>query len=299
MKTKLLNLLFIFFLLFSGNIQAKKVLLRFNLQKGTIYSMTMDMTNTVDQSLMGQNVKIDQKMKMVLDWKVLDVLPNKNYLAEYSFGKISMEINANGQNVNFDSENPTENNPILAPLNEMKKVKLQIEFTNLGKVVKVTGMEDLISKISGNQTLSQSFQMFSSESNFESFFSQTFNYFPEKEVEKGDKWTSSMKLSTIMNMETKMDFEVADITNDHVILNVNSVVNIDTPIEQQGMKIQLKMDGTQKGTMNINLKDGWLDESNLIQNFTMNMKMKNPQSGEDLEIPIKMKSAVKISVERK
>lgn len=299
MKTKLCNLLIVFFLLFSGNIQAKKVLLRFNLQKGTIYSMTMDMTNVVDQSMMGQNIKIDQKMLMVLDWKVLDVLPNKNFLAEYSFGKIKMDMNANGQNMNFDSENPVENDPALASLKDFKSMKLQVEFTELGKVVKVSGMENLINNISGNQALSQSLQMFSSESNFESFFGQTFSYFPEKEVEKGDKWTSSMKLSTIMNMETKMDFEVADITNDRVNLNVKSVVNIDSPIEQQGMKIQLKMDGTQDGTMNINLKDGWLDESNLVQDFSMNMKMKNPQSGEDLEIPIKMKSAVKISVDRK
>lgn len=299
MKTKLYSLLVVFVILFSGNIHAKTVLLRFNLQKGTTYSMTMDMTTGVDQSMMGQNIKIDQKVKLVLNWKVLDVTPEKHFLIEYSIEKISLNMNVNGQDVVLDSDNPDQNNPGAEALKNLKDLKFQAEMTDMGKVVKITGLEALAAKFAGNQTLAQSLQMFSSEQSMESFFGQTFNYFPEKEVGIGDKWTASINLASIMNMAINMDFEVADVKDDQVILNVNSSTKADTQIEQSGMKIQVKLDGTQTGTMTINPKDGWIDQSNLNQQFMINLKMKNPQSGEDMEIPMKMNATTQTSVVRK
>lgn len=297
MKSKLVFLLVILFL--SQAVQAKKVLLRFNLQKGAIYTMTMDMTTGVDQAVMGQNVKIDQKMKLIFNWKVLDVTPEKHFLIDYSIEKISLDMNANGQNIALDSDKPDQNGLGNDVFKNLKDLKFQAEMTDMGKVVKISGIENLASAIGGNQALAQSLQMFSSEQNMESFFGQTFNYFPEKEVGKGDKWTASVNMASMMNMAINMDFEVADIKDDQVLLNVNSVTKADTQVEQQGMKIQVKLDGTQTGTMTINPKDGWLDQSNLNQQFVINMKLKNPQSGEDMEIPMKMNSTAQISVVRK
>jgi hypothetical protein len=297
MKSKLVFLLVILFL--SQAVQAKKVLLRFNLQKGATYTMTMNMTVGVDQAVMGQNVKIDQKMKLVLNWKVLDVTPEKHFLIEYAIENISLNMNSNGQNVTFDSDKPEENNLGTDALKNLKNLRFQAEMTDMGKVVKISGIENLASAIGGNQALAQSLQMFSNEQNMQSFFGQNFNYFPEKEVGKGDKWSASTNMASIMNMAVNMDFEVADIKDDQVLLNVNSVTKADTQVEQQGMKIQVKLDGTQTGTMTINPKDGWMDQSNLNQQFVINMKLKNPQSGEDMEIPMKMNATTQTSVVRK
>ncbi len=296
MKTKLFTLFAVIFFLLSGNIQAKKVLLRFNLEKGAQYNMVMDVSSTIDQAVMGQDVDINQKMNMVFNWKVLDITPDKTFLVEYAFEKMKMEMSVNGQNLVFSTDSTEESTPAFSSaLKDLSKIKLQLEITDQGKIVSVKGMDELLSKFSGNQVLAQSMQMFTNESNFESFMGQTFNYFPEKEIGKGDTWTSSMKLPAMMNMDTKMDFEVADITDDVVKLNVNSLVNIDSPIEQAGMKMQVKMDGTQKGTMDINLKDGWLESSDLVQEFSMQMKLKNPQTGEDMEIPMKVQSTAKMT----
>jgi hypothetical protein len=297
MKTKLFFAIVVAIFLFTNAINAKsKVLLRLNPQKGTTYEMTMAMTNNIDQEMMSQKVKIDQKMGMVFTYQVLDVLPSKNFLIEYSITKITMNINVNGQEMNFDSGTDDSSNPMNASLKGLIGNKVKIELTPKGQIERVEGLEEYVKKLSENPQLAQSMQMFSNDNNFKSFIGQSFSYFPENEVKKGDKWTSSFKLPAMMNMETTMNFEVADIKKDQIALNVNSDVNINSPIEQQGMKIDMKMTGTQNGIMTIDPTDGWLRSSDLTQKFDLKMKMKNPQSGEDMEIPMIMNSVAKITV---
>lgn len=300
MKTKIVSLFIVVLFLCANTLQAKsKVLLRFNLKKGTTYEMTMTTTSKVEQKMAGQEVKIDQKMVFVLAYKVKDVLPNKNFLLEYSMPKIMMDMNVNGQKMSFDSSVDDESNPMNAALKGFDQIHLNIEMTSTGKVVRVEGIDDYLKKISVNNQLAQTMQMLSNENSFGSFIEQTFNYFPENEIKKEDKWSVSFKMPTFMELDTKMDFEVASIEKNDVLLNVNSDIKIDSPIEKNGMKIQMNMTGTQNGTMTIDSNDGWIKSSELTQKFDMNMKMKNPQSGEDMEIPMVVNSEISIQVEKK
>jgi hypothetical protein len=299
MKTKLIALFVVAILLVANLTQAQsKVLLRLNLQKGTSYEMTMAMTNNIDQEMMGQKMKIVQKMEMVFLYQVLDILPNDNFLIEYSMQNIKIDMDVNGQQIIMDA-NGDSSNPMNAALKGLVGNKLKIELNKMGKVERVEGLEEYAKKLSDNPQLAQSMQMFTDEKSFKSFIGQTFNYFPENEVIKGDKWTSTIKLPSLMNMETTMNFEVADVKADQIDLNVISDINIDAPIEQMGMKINMKATGTQNGTMIIDPTDGWLRSSDLNQKFDMKMKMKNPQSGEDMEIPMLMNSVAKITVVKK
>lgn len=299
MKTKLIALFVVAIFLVANLAQAQsKVLLRLNLQKGTSYEMTMAMTNNIDQEMMGQKMKIDQKMEMLLTYQVLDLLPNGNFLVEYSMQNMKMDMNVNGQQIIMDS-NGDASDPMNASLKGIVGNKIKIELNKMGQVERVEGLEEYAKKLSENPQLAQSMQMFSDEKNFKSFIGQSFNYFPENEIIKGDKWISTAKLPALMNMEIKMNFEVADIKPEQIDLNVISDINIDTPIEQMGMKMNMKVTGTQNGTMIIDLTDGWLRSSDLTQKFDMKMKMKNPQSGEDMEIPMVMNSVAKITVVKK
>lgn len=299
MKTRLLALLMVSFLLAANSLQAKKVMLRLNLKKGTIYEMTTAMTNNIDQEMMGQKIKMDQKIDMAMSFQVLDILPNKNFLIEYSFLKMKLGMNMNGQQMTFDSESSDENDPASKILKVLSSVKLKIEMDPRGQTQKVEGLESFAKELAGNPQMAQAMQMFTDENSFKSYVGQTFNYFPEAEVEMGSKWTASFKLPALMNMETSMNFEVAAIEKSLVTLNVTSDVNLDSPIEQGGMKMNIKMTGTQNGSMIIDTTDGWLSSSDLAQKFDMKMKMKNPQTGEDMEIPMLMNSVATITVVRK
>lgn len=300
MRTILFTLFISVILLATNLVQAEpKALLRLNLQKGTTYEMTMTTNIHVDQEMMGQKMKVGQKMEMIVSYKVLDVLANKNFLIEYLIKKISIEMNMNGKEMNFDSESTDSSNPMNTSFKNLVANSLKIELDQKGQVERVEGLEEYTKKLSQNPQMAQAMQVFTDTASFNSFIGQIFSYFPESEVSKGDKWTSSLKLPALMNTETIMNFEVIDIKADMIDLNVTSAVNLDAPIEQEGIKVNMKMTGTQNGTMTIDATDGWVRSSNLDQKFNMDMKMKNRQSGEDMEIPVILNSVTKITVIKK
>lgn len=299
MKTNRIALVLFAFLLTFSTAQARKVLLRMNLQKGSTYEMNMNSTSNIDQEMMGQNMKIVQKMDLASLYKVSDILPNKNFRIEYSVLKMKMDMDINGNQMTFDSQNPDDSNPMGSLMKTIVAAKINFDLSPTGKVENVSGLDELSKQISGNRQMAQSMQMFANQENFGSFISQTFSYIPEKVIKKGEKWSSSFKLPSLMDANTVMNFEAASIEKNALNLNVNSDVNMESPIEQNGMKIDMKMTGTQTGTMVVDPEDGWVRASDLNQKFDMHMKMKNPQSGEDMEIPMTVNAVTKYTVEKK
>lgn len=293
-------LLIIVSLFFTLSTQAKtKKLLRFNLEKGSVYEMVMDMNNNMDQEMMGQQLKMNQLMKMITIMTVEDVLPNNNFLVSYKYKSIKMDMNVMGNSMSFDSDNQEGNTPELELLKGLTEVKLTMEVTPLGKVQSVVGFDSFSNAFAANPQIKEMLKMFSNEESFKSSFGQTFNYFPEEAVTVGDSWDTSQKMEAIMNMEIDMHFEVADIQKNKVFLNVNSDINSDSEIEQNGMNIDMKMTGNQDGSMIINSKDGMLNTSNMTQDISMLMKMKNPQTNEDIEMPMKINSTIEVIVSKK
>jgi len=294
MKTKLIALCIITFLVASLSAgAANKVNLRLNLQKGRSYEMKMSSANQIDQEMMGQKVNINQKIDMVFNYVILDVLADKNALIEYSFQSMKMHMNMNGQEMNMDSES-SDGNPVNSAIKNLLLQKLKLTVNPKGEIVKVEGLEEYTKKLSGNQQLAQAMKMFADENSFKAFFAQIFNYIPEKEITVGDQWQSVVKMPELMDVGITMAFEVTAIENDQVNLNFKSIVDSETPVEQMGMKMNVKINGTQNGKMTINTLDGWILSSDLNQLFNMKIKMKNPQSGEDMEIPMVTNSVTNI-----
>lgn len=297
MKTKLTIVSFLIFLVVVNTNTFAGKLLRLNLQKGTTYEMAMTSSNQVEQEMMGQKMKVDQKMEMVFTYKVLEVLPEQKFRIEYSFSRMKAEMNLNGQEMKINTD--SINNLTEPGLKELLSLKLVMTVNQMGQVEKVEGLNEFAQKLSGNRQLAQSMQMFTSEENFKNYFAQTFNYFPGKEVSVGDQWKTSVKVPALMNTVIEMVYAVTAIEKDMVYLDFLSNVDTNSQIEQMGMKMDVKMAGKQSGKMVVNTGDGWLTASDMTQKFDMNLKMKNPQTGEDMTIPMVINSVVNIAVTKK
>ena len=295
MRTRLIAFMIalLFIALQTANSQPK-ALLRLHLEKGAEYHMTMVSDNNIDQQMNGQQMKILQKMEMVTSYKVLDILPDNNYFLGYTFLKMKMDMDVNGQKVIMDTES-TSDDPVTKAVKDLTSFNMKITVTPMGKVMAVEGMDEFAAKIGNNPQLSQALGMLSNADNFKATFEQYFGFYPENEVEVGSKWDNSIKMPAMMNMEMLMHMTVTDIKNDQVVMDVTSDINMDSPVETNGMKIHMKMTGTQTGTMRIDRKSGLTGTADMNQKFDMHMKFQNPQTGEDMEMPMQMNGVSKIS----
>ena len=134
--------------------------------------------------------------------------------------------------------------------------------------------------------------MFSSDEGFKSYVGQTFSYIPENEIEQGSKWSAKSKLTAADNLDIQVDYEVASISGKDINLNIASTFAGTKQIEQMGMKMDMQVDGNQSGTIVVDIVDGWIKNQMLNQNIKMIMKMKNPTTGDDMNIPIEIKSTI-------
>lgn len=296
MKSKLITLLLISILFNSIGLQAKsKVDLKLNFKKGAAYEMTTVLNSVTEQVMNGTKMKVDQKMETGFSFQVLDIYPNKNFLVEYSIRKMKIYVSMNGQERSFDSETNNGDNSMTDMLNSLPKIKLEV--TPQGKIIRVEEID--LSKLVGENLMMQFMHVFLGNRSLEVYMGQMFNYFPEASVGEGDKWSTTVRLANLMNLESLMNYEVIAHEKGQMTLKVTSQENSTTPIEKDGIAIEMKKIGKQSGTMTIDTKDGWIRSSELAQKFNLNMKTKDPKTQLDTEIPISSDSVFKISVVKK
>ena len=132
-KNRILPILVTTLVLFGLQLSAKTSL-RLNLTKGSVYEMTISMNMNMNQEMMGQQMKIDQKMITLINYKVADVLPNKNYQIEYSIAQIKIDASAMGQQMSMDTQ--TGGNPASEKLKSMVGQVIKMEVTPAGKIEK-------------------------------------------------------------------------------------------------------------------------------------------------------------------
>jgi hypothetical protein len=296
MRTKLISLFIVVILFASSSLQAtNKINLRLNFKKGSIYEMTAVLNNITEQNMMDQKSKIIQKMETVFSFTVLKIMPNKNFLIEYSIKKVKMNIKMNDKEMYYDSESVGGDNPINNILKTLPAIKMEIN--RLGKIIHMDNYD--LENLKGDQKIVGLMHSFLANSHLQSFFGQMFNYFPGKKIKKADKWTTSVKQATVMDLETIMTFEIAAFEKNQITLKVTSDVNSVTPIEQGTEKVDVKMMGKQNGSMTIDTSDGWLRSSKLTQKFDLTMKSKNPTTKEDMDVSANSNSVTTITIVKK
>jgi len=299
-KTTIKAILLVFGVLFTFNSYAKKTVhLKMNLKKGASYEFVNKITSNINQSIMGQDVKMIQDMDLIYTCNVEEVLANGNYSISYTINTLEMNMDVNGQKISFNSNDNSDDNPIASIFKELSGFKISFELSPLGKVSNVDGIAAYLEKINSNQLTKQSLGQFTDDKTFAQYISQSYGFFPNKDVAVGESWTSSVSMPSLMNMDIVLNYNLNDLNKKQAVVSVNSEININTPVEKGGISMDLLAKGTQKGLMNVNRNDGFINDSSIEQLFDIKMTMDNPQNGEKLEIPMTVNTKVKVVVNRK
>lgn len=283
-------------LIFAG----PKQLLRLNLQQGEAYTMAMRMENNIQQSMMGQQNEMKQVMDMTMVMKVDELTGDGNFIVSYNYSSFKMDMDAMGQSMSYDSESPDESSPFHSVFKGITDARFQMELTPTGKIVDVKGIEEYLNTLtSGNQQLKNTLPMFTDDKAFKQTMESNFSYLPEEAVSKGDRWSNVISLPALMNMNMELEYELIDVEGKQAEIKLDAVLDMNQDIDQQGMTMNMSTKGTQQGTILVNTDDGMARENTMVQDLDMLMKMTNPQTGDPMEMPMKIVSEVSYKVTKK
>jgi hypothetical protein len=281
MKHLLIQLNVAIFLLtaFSFHCQgADKYTLEYNLEKGKTYTQRMVMDMNMSMNAMGQDIKVNTNTEMVVNFDVL----NKNndvYDVQVTYKKI--KINVTGPaiySIDSDSTETSSDKNSAGVIKSLVGIPIDVQLTKQGKVVSVSGVDKLTEKIHNvaNPQFEQMFSAQFSEKAIQKLIEQS-SFFPEKPVAIGDTWEITSTINTTgFDIINKMNLTLKQVKDNVATIDFTSTIA--TPeggevTKIQGMDAKISMDGTQAGTVQINMKTGWIIQSQIDMKSTQNIEV--------------------------
>lgn len=256
---------------------AEKVTLRLNLPAGTKIPMTMATDQQIQMEMMGQKMDMTQAMTMGTEYEVLEVAADGTMTIKVTTKSVKMKGNTPMGPMEYDSTSGNaDSNPMAAAMGQMIGKSEQMKMSPMGKITMEVPADE-------NNPVTETFEMF--------------NYFPEKPVGVGDTWTVDHNKSGQMPMAMKSTYVVKEIKDGKVLLDVSTVMSpsADGEKDMQGMKVKIDMNGTQKGTMTLDAKTGFIVSSDFVQDISGKTTMSAEGMPEPMVQPMTIKGTVKVT----
>jgi hypothetical protein len=175
-----------------------------------------------------------------------------------------------------------------------------------GLVNNVSGVDAMLDSMAKNMGLTDSLvtsafkTQMEGQYNAESIKSQmkkTLIIYPDKELNKGDKWSADESVSVPFSMNIQTTYELADYDENTATINVSSDIFTDGgSMTVNGATMTPDLTGVQSGTIIVDRKTGLVLSTETEQLITGAMNMTSPS---EMEIPIEISgsSTTKGSIE--
>lgn len=273
---------------------AQSVTLKLNPDNGSKYDIVAENVSAISQEIMGQTMKIDAATLMDMEYDFKNEGADK--LLSITYGDTKADIAIMGQTMNLDSNSPDTSNDGNNVLRSIKGSKISALVGTDGSVKKVMGAEALVEKTKGGDPVSGQMlsELFSPE-NMKSLFEQNYKFYPTKAVKPGDSWSSTLELEKPYKMTSKSTYTLQKVEGGKSYIALKGSMGTDAPIkvEQQGMQIELSIEGPITGTLVVDNKTGITESSVLKQD------MKGTASAMGQTIPMIIESTLTMKAKKK
>ena len=271
---KIKNVFTVLFLMWGLTGALAQINLSFNPENGARYEYHVEMTQNIKQSVMGQEMPV----VMVMNTKYLMEIVNKTaqeITVRFTYKEIAYSLSSLMMRMEYDSRNPVENlsgmDQILGKmLGAMIGQSVNAVFAPDGSVKSVTGMEaigeSMVSAIAneglmGAQLGAQLKQQFNDDA-MKGMFEQSFRIYPARPVNVGASWNvESMMMVNNMNTGSRIRYTLREVSNNMAIVAVEGEIEISPGAGMEG-----NINGTQTGTMTVDIRTGIPTASELLQN---------------------------------
>ena len=268
---------------------ADKYTVKYNLEKGKTYKQHSVTDMTMAMSAMGQDMKMNMTMGIDNNYEVIDK-NNEVYNIRMNYQRIKMDVTSPTA-LSLDSDTPENSSDKNAAelLKSLVGIPLDIQLTEKGKVTSIKGVDSLIAKINatGNSQFKQLFNQQFSENTIQKSIEQSSAYFPDKQVAVGDTWDVSTTLSSNgIDIINKMTLTMKQVSNNVATIEFTGALT--TPeggaaTHVQGVDAKVSVNGTQSGTIQLDINTGWIVRSEIDQKFDQNIEVMGQTMPQQIE----------------
>ncbi len=272
--------------------------LQFNPAVGSKYRIEMTTDQNIEQEMQGQKMEV----KNLSDYSMLyeiNKADGDNKVMKMTFERMKSVQKAMGREMVMDSDNIDTTDPGSKIIGAVKGAAFEMVITKKGEVKSINGMDALMQKMISSAgedlpaevkaQMAEGIKAMMNDDMLKGLAEQSFKIFPDKAVKPGDNWTSKIETKSFLDMVTETTYTLKKVENGIATLDIKSTI---TPLGKEkmvnGTKVEMSVNGTQTGTMELEVATGMTLSSNIIQKIDSKMK------AEGTEIPIKVNGTTTI-----
>lgn len=255
------NLLFLLLLLPFVSLTGKDIKLAYKLEKGQKFTLQINNRQNISMSMMGQSMTLAQNANLTQLVTVADK-SSEGYTLELKYEQIVFKQNAMGMELQYDSKNPDNSNPMVAQLSETFKKSLENTIT---AVIDNRGMpvSNNAKEVVGNNNLT-------------GFESGMMVVYPEKSLKVGESWDIQLKPDPTSDFVINSTYKLESVKGNVAKISYTGTI---TGTEINGASA--KVNGELSGTMDVNTTNGWVIKAGMNQKIDMEVEesgMKMPMT---------------------
>ncbi len=292
----------------------KDFTLRLHLKPGDTFHVTVTNNQKMNETLMGQQITLDQEVSMGYTWKVTAVDEQGNATITITYDRMAMKQTQNGQTTSYDSATDKQPPEFFKGMDAMIGKSFELVISPEGKMVEVKGLDEMFRQMAADagmtdeeadafvKGLSSAF----GEDAVKSQLNAMFTYYPQQPLKTGSTWEDDATTNILVPLKMHNTYTVKSWEGNTAVIEVTS--NFETnPDETQDnnslfnndlFNITYDLTGNQSGAITVDIASGMLTNAKLEQHLEGKLLLQDPHSDLKIDLPLNADGTLTIEVSR-
>ncbi len=281
----------------SMSLQAKKVSLKYTLEKGSEMSYLVTQNQEIGQEMMGQMQEMTSDISNWVTLTVKDITPEGNYLMVKSLTRFKVVSGSPMGDMEFDSDNTNGEASVAKTVNLLIDNPVEFTMNAYGEVLNIVNADVFLKSFEGMiEGASPEMQMlagiaasYSTEEGIsQSIESLLFSY-PTEKVKTGKAWETKSSRMQMVNFVSTVNTMVNELKGTTAVLTQEAKIEIgdgDNVMEMQGMQMEYQLTGDKKGSFEVDTKTGLIIKGEGVTSISGVVSIDSPQLPAPMSIPM-------------
>ena len=238
-----------------------------NLNKVQQITITSTANQDIDMMSMGMQMKNNTSSTGILEIKNGD---NKNYNGIYKLSKISISMDAMGQQSSYDSEKPSDKESEIGKSvagKVGKEIKVSIN-KNSGKATVDKNEAEIKTSTEDANPLKGLMESFGAAD--EGATVETAFFMMPAGKKAGDSWVDSVKTKEMKEVKT---YTLKSITGSEAIIGIFSIMEGTSKVDAQGMQMDISISAKSEGEIIVDTKNSLVKKRSSVSDISGNIEM--------------------------